>query len=43
MKVLVTGVDGYSGWPLALHLLGRGHEVFGIDNFITRRRVKEVA
>jgi hypothetical protein len=42
MKVLVTGIDGYSGWPLALHLLSRGHEVFGIDNFVTRRRVKEV-
>jgi UDP-sulfoquinovose synthase len=42
MKVLVTGIDGYSGWPLALHLLSRGHEVFGIDNFVTRRRVNEV-
>ncbi|MGI0140350.1 MAG: UDP-sulfoquinovose synthase [Thermoplasmata archaeon] len=42
MKVLVTGIDGYSGWPLALHLLARGHEVSGIDNFVTRRRVREV-
>lgn len=42
MKVLVTGIDGYSGWPLALHLLSRGHDVAGIDNFVTRRRVKEV-
>jgi hypothetical protein len=42
MKVLVTGIDGYSGWPLALHLLSRGHEVVGIDNFVTRRRVREV-
>jgi hypothetical protein len=42
MKVLITGIDGYSGWPLALHLLSRGHEVFGVDNFVTRRRVKEV-
>lgn len=42
MKVLVTGVDGYSGWPLALHLLARGHDVVGLDNFVTRRRVKEV-
>ncbi|MCI4364474.1 MAG: NAD-dependent epimerase/dehydratase family protein [Thermoplasmata archaeon] len=42
MKVLITGVDGYSGWPLALHLLARGHEVVGIDNFVTRKRVKEV-
>jgi nucleoside-diphosphate-sugar epimerase len=42
MKVLVTGIDGYSGWPLALHLLSRGHEVVGIDNFVTRKRVAEV-
>lgn len=42
MKVLVTGVDGYSGWPLALHLLSRGHAVVGLDNFVTRRRVQEV-
>jgi UDP-sulfoquinovose synthase len=42
MKVLVTGIDGYSGWPLALHLLSRGHEVVGVDNFVTRRRVNEV-
>jgi UDP-sulfoquinovose synthase len=42
MKVLITGVDGYSGWPLALHLLSRGHEVVGLDNFVTRQRVKEV-
>jgi UDP-sulfoquinovose synthase len=42
MKVLITGVDGYSGWPLALHLLARGHDVAGVDNFVTRRRVKEV-
>ncbi len=42
MKVLVTGIDGYSGWPLALHLISRGHEVVGIDNFVTRKRVKEV-
>ena len=42
MKVLVTGVDGYSGWPLALHLLARGHDVAGLDNLVTRRRVAEV-
>ena len=41
-KVLITGIDGYSGWPLALHLLARGHEVVGIDSFVTRKRVREV-
>lgn len=42
MKVLITGIDGYSGWPLALHLLSRGHDIAGLDNFVTRKRVKEV-
>ncbi len=42
MKVLITGIDGYTGWPLALHLIGRGHDIAGIDNFATRRRVREV-
>ncbi|MGC2204348.1 MAG: NAD-dependent epimerase/dehydratase family protein, partial [Thermoplasmata archaeon] len=42
MKVLVTGIDGYSGWPFALHLLARGHDVVGVDNFVTRKRVREV-
>lgn len=42
MKVLILGVDGYIGWPLALRLLKRGHEVLGADNFLTRKRVKEV-
>ena len=42
MKVLITGIDGYSGWPLALHLLARGHDVVGIDSFVTRRRVREI-
>jgi UDP-sulfoquinovose synthase len=41
-KTLITGIDGYSGWPLALHLLARGHEVVGLDSFVTRKRVKEV-
>ncbi len=42
MKVLITGIDGYSGWALALHLLARGHAVVGLDNFVTRKRVREV-
>lgn len=42
MKILVLGVDGYIGWTLALRLLSRNHEVIGADNFITRKRVREV-
>lgn len=42
MRVLVCGVDGYIGFPLALHLLKRGHKVFGIDNTLRRQMVDEV-
>ena len=33
MRVLVTGVAGFIGSHVAETLLGRGHEVWGIDNF----------
>ncbi|MCL4420546.1 MAG: NAD-dependent epimerase/dehydratase family protein [Candidatus Thermoplasmatota archaeon] len=42
MKVLIMGIDGYIGWPLALRELAKGNKVSGIDNFITRKRVREV-
>ncbi|MGH8987032.1 MAG: NAD-dependent epimerase/dehydratase family protein, partial [Acidimicrobiales bacterium] len=37
MKILVLGGDGYLGWPVALHLSARGHEVGVLDNFARRR------
>ena len=37
MKVLILGVDGYLGWPTALHFSARGHQVVGIDNGAKRR------
>ncbi len=42
MKVLILGIDGYIGFPLALRLLDRGYEVSGADNFYTRNRVRKV-
>ena len=39
MKVLILGIDGYLGWPLALHLIERGHQVSGLDCYIRRERV----
>lgn len=42
MKVIITGNDGYLGWPLSLHLLAKGHEVVGVDNLSRRLRVREV-
>lgn len=42
MKILVLGADGYVGWTLALRLLSKDHDVIGVDNFVTRKRVREV-
>jgi hypothetical protein len=42
MRVLILGVDGYIGWALAQRLATRGHDLYGADNFFTRKRVKEV-
>lgn len=42
MRVLICGVDGYIGFPLAMRLLARGHIVYGLDNFLRRRMVREV-
>ena len=38
MRVLVLGGDGFCGWPTALHLSARGHEVAIVDN-LSRRRI----
>lgn len=42
MKVLIAGVDGYLGWPLAQYLAARGHSVAGIDKFLRRQWVEEI-
>ena len=36
MKILVLGGDGYLGWPTALHLSARGHQVTVADNLVRR-------
>ena len=36
MKVLVLGGDGYLGWPTAMYLSARGHEVAVLDNGVRR-------
>lgn len=38
MRILLTGVAGFIGSSLALRLLTEGHEVIGVDNFITGQR-----
>jgi UDP-glucuronate 4-epimerase len=43
MRLLVTGIAGFIGSHLAERLLGRGHELTGLDNFdpFYDRKVKE--
>src|SRR5437762_9709278 len=36
MRILVLGGDGYCGWPTALYLSRKGHEVAVADNFLRR-------
>lgn len=38
MKVIVLGGDGFCGWPTALHLSNRGHDVVIVDN-LSRRKI----
>ena len=38
MRILVLGGDGFCGWPTALHLSDRGHDVTIIDN-LSRRAI----
>ena len=40
MRILVLGGDGFCGWPTALHLSARGHEVAIVDN-LSRREIDE--
>ena len=42
MRVLIVGIDGYLGWPLAQYLTVKGHEVGGIDACFRRKQVKEM-
>ena len=36
MRILVLGGDGYCGWPTALYLSKRGHELAIADSFVRR-------
>jgi UDP-sulfoquinovose synthase len=37
MRIVILGGDGYLGWPTAMYLSRRGHEVAVVDNFAKRR------
>jgi len=38
LRIIVLGGDGFCGWPTALHLSERGHEIAIVDN-LSRRRI----
>ena len=37
MRICILGADGYLGWPTALHLSARGHDVVAVDNLVRRK------
>ncbi|UCD13550.1 MAG: GDP-mannose 4,6-dehydratase [Thermoplasmatales archaeon] len=41
MRVMILGIDGYLGWPLALKLAKLGCKVSGVDNYLRRDMVME--
>lgn len=40
MRIVVLGGDGFCGWPTALHLSARGHDIAIVDN-LSRRRIDD--
>lgn len=36
MRILVLGGDGYLGWPTAMYLSRKGHQVGVVDNYVRR-------
>lgn len=38
MKIFILGGDGFCGWPTALYLSSRGHDVIIVDN-LSRRKI----
>ena len=42
MRILVLGGDGYLGWPTAMHLASKGHQVGVVDNLAKRKWEAEI-
>jgi UDP-sulfoquinovose synthase len=42
MRILVLGGDGYLGWPTAIYLSGKGHDVGVVDNSVRRQYDEEL-
>jgi UDP-sulfoquinovose synthase len=42
MRILITGGDGFIGWPLTLRLSSKGHQVMIVDNGLRRRLARSL-
>lgn len=42
MKIIVAGGDGFCGWPTALYLSKRGHDITIVDNLVRRKIDQEL-
>lgn len=41
MRVAILGGDGYLGWPTAMALAAKGHDVWAMDNYLRRNIARE--
>lgn len=43
MKILILGGDGYLGWPTAMDLAAKGHDLCIMDNYLRRNMAQETS
>jgi len=43
MRVLILGGDGYLGWPTAMSMAAKGHDVCVMDNYLRRNMAQETS
>ena len=43
MRILILGGDGYLGWPTAMHLASKNHDVLAVDNYLRRNTAIETS
>ncbi len=43
MRILILGGDGYLGWPTAMMLANKDHEVCVVDNYLRRNLAQETS
>ena len=43
MRILILGGDGYLGWPTAMALAMRGHEICTVDSYLRRNIARETS